>query len=153
MTATDTQPPPFVETVDTRFLETLLGYNVRRASLSIIGVFMKRMAVYDLRAVDFSVLLLTAHNAGITSRQLCATLNVMPPNLVGMVNNLEKRGLVVRRPHPRDGRADGLHLTDSGRELMKSAEETAVNLELEAAANLTARERKTLIQLLKKIYL
>jgi hypothetical protein len=46
----------FVEEVDTRYLEALIGYNSRRASLAIIGVFLERMAKYDLRPVDFSVL-------------------------------------------------------------------------------------------------
>ena len=47
---------PHVDKVNTRYLETLLGYNARRAALAIIGVFLERMAVYDLRPVDFSVL-------------------------------------------------------------------------------------------------
>jgi hypothetical protein len=108
----DAKPPhPYVDKVNTRYLETLLGYNARRAALAVIGVFLERMAVYDLRPVDFSVLSLVTHNPGITSRQLCAALNILAPNLVGMVNALEKRGLIVRQPHPLDGRAMGLHLT------------------------------------------
>ena len=58
------------DTLDTTFLESLLGYNARRAALTIIEVFLDRMAVYGLRTVDFSTLSLVAHNPGITSRQL-----------------------------------------------------------------------------------
>ncbi len=145
--------PPSVEQVDTSFLESLMGYNTRRASLAIIGLFLQRMAVYGLRPVDFSVLSLITHNAGITSRQLCAALNVLPPNLVGIINTLEKRGLISRRPHPRDRRAGGLHLTPAGEALMRDAEKTAVKLEAEATARLTAAERKTLMRLLQKVYL
>ena len=93
------------------------------------------------------------HNPGITSRQLCATLNIQPPNLVGMVNQLQARELILRRPHPRDGRAMGLHLTPEGRKMMKQAEVTAFELEEAATARLSAAERKTLMQLLQKIYL
>lgn len=143
---------PWVDQVDTRYLESLLGYNARRASLAVIGRFMERMAPYDLRPVDFSVLSLVAHNPGITSRQLCATLGILPPNLVGLVTALEKRDLVTRLPHPRDGRAMGLHLTPAGRTLVQSAEQTAAQLEAEAASALTAAEQKTLIRLLKKVY-
>ena len=64
--------------LDTRYLETLLGYNTRRAALTIIGRFMDNMAVYQLRPVDFSVLSLIGHNPGITSRQLCSALNILP---------------------------------------------------------------------------
>ncbi|MFI5445303.1 MarR family winged helix-turn-helix transcriptional regulator [Polaromonas sp. UC242_47] len=145
--------PPAVETVDTRYLESLLGYNARRAAVVVIESFLERMAVYDLRPVDFSVISLITHNAGITSRQLCAALNIQPPNLVGMINALERRELIQRKPHPRDGRAFGLHLTPSGQKLMRQAEQTAQELESDAAARLSATERKTLLRLLQKIYL
>jgi DNA-binding MarR family transcriptional regulator len=141
-----------VEKIDTSYLETLLGYNARRAALVIIELFLKRMAVYDLRPVDFSVLSLITHNPGISSRQLCSELNILPPNLVGMINTLEKRELVLRKPHPSDGRVIGLHLSELGSKLMKDAEQTAQELETEAASKLTATERKTLMRLLQKIY-
>ena len=141
------------EPIDTRFLETLVGYNARRAALAIIGVFLQRMAPYGLRPVDFSVLSVITHNPGITSRQLCSTLSILPPNLVGLINTLEKRALIERKPHPRDGRAIGLHLTVEGEKLMVAAEKTVAKLESEASARLTATERKTLIRLLQKVYL
>jgi DNA-binding MarR family transcriptional regulator len=141
-----------VDTVDTSYLETLAGYNARRATLAIIGQFMTHMAVYDLRPVDFSVMSLIIHNAGITSRQLCSALGLLPPNLVAIINNLEKRELIERRPHPTDGRAMGLHPSSKGRELMKEAEQTAARLEQDATRQLTAAELKTLLRLLKKIY-
>jgi DNA-binding MarR family transcriptional regulator len=144
--------PTVVDEVDTRFLDGLLGYNARRASLAIIAVFLERMAPYGLRPVDFSVLSLIAHNPGITSRQLCTTLGLLPPNLVGLVQSLEKRGLVARRPHPRDGRALGLHLTPEGDKLVRNAERTAAELEAEMASRLTAAELRTLMKLLKKVY-
>ena len=149
-TATQT---PAVDKVDASYLESLLGYNARRAALAVIEVFLERMAVYGLRPVDFSVLSLIGHNPGITSRQLCTTLGILPPNLVGMINALEKRELIVRRPHPHDGRAMGLHLTQSGQKLMRDAERTATRLETEVADRLSAAEARTLIRLLKKIYL
>lgn len=143
---------PAVETIDTAFLETLIGYNARRAALAVIAVFLERMAPYGLRPVDFSVLSLVAHNPGITSRQLCATLGILPPNLVGMVNALQKRELLSRQPHPRDGRAMGLHLTPRGQKLVRDAEKTAAALETEVGARLTSSELQTLLRLLKKVY-
>jgi DNA-binding MarR family transcriptional regulator len=142
-----------VEKIDTSFLESLMGYNARRAALAIIEVFLERMAVYELRPVDFSVLWIITHNPGITSRQLCGTLSILPPNLVGMINGFERRGLIARQPHPRDGRAMGLHPTPAGRKLVREAERTAAELETDVTARLTPAERKTLMRLLQKIYL
>jgi len=148
----ETPAPLAVDEIDTGYLESLVGYNARRAALALIDVFLARMAVYELRPVDFSVLSLVHHNPGITSRQLCSTLGILPPNLVGMVNAMQARGLVVRAPHPRDRRAMGLHLTEAGRMLMRKAERTAAELEAEGTSRLTPAENRTLIRLLQKIY-
>jgi len=151
--ATTAPAPAAVGEIDTRYLETLIGYNARRAALSVIGLFLQRMAVYGLKPVDFSVLSLITHNPGITSAQLCSALNILPPNLVGIINALARRSLIGRQPHPRDGRAQGLHLTDAGHALMVEAEQTASDLEIEATGRLSAAERQTLIRLLRKVYL
>ncbi len=141
------------ERLDNGFLETLVGYNARRAWSQISAVFSERMAPYGLKQVDFSVLSLLAHNPGATSRQLCATLDILPPNLVNLIAALDSRGLIERRPHPRDGRAVGLYLTEAGEKLTREAEQAVVELELEASAKLSARDRETLIRLLQKLYL
>jgi DNA-binding MarR family transcriptional regulator len=139
--------------IDTRYLETLLGYNTRRASLTIISRFIERMADFDLRPVDFSVLSLIGHNPGITARELCNALNILPPNMVGFLKAFEKRELIDRTPHPTDGRAMGLTLTPKGQQLMQQAEVAAVESDASAAHQLSAAEQKTLMRLLKKIYI
>lgn len=137
---------------DTSYLESLLGYNARRAALAVIGVFLQRMAPFGLRPVDFSVLTLIAHNPGITSRQLCAALDILPPNLVGMIKSLDQRGLIERRAHPTDRRAQGLHLSPTGKKLQKTAQATATQLESDVASRLSADELNTLKSLLRKVY-
>lgn len=138
--------------IDTSYLETLLGYNARRAALTVIALFLRRMAPYDLRPVDFSVLTVIAHNPGVTSRQICAALDILPPNLVGMIKALHKRGLIERQPHPTDRRAQGLHLTPAGQRLHTQAQTTATELEKEATQALSAAELQTLSHLLRKVY-
>lgn len=145
-------PGESVPAVDATFLEGLIGYNARRAALAVISVFLERMAPYGLRVVDFSVLTLIAHNPGITSRQLSGALAILPPNLVGMVRQLEERGLIEKRPHPHDRRAQGLYLTAEGERLQDETQSVVASLETEAVTHLTEQERRTLIGLLRKIY-
>jgi DNA-binding MarR family transcriptional regulator len=142
-----------IEQVDTSYLQTLLGYNARRAALTIIEGFLERMAEFGLRPVDFSVMSVIHHNPGVTSRQLCAALNLLPPNLVGLIQSLEARGLIRRLPHPTDGRAMGLHPTPEGQALMQQAEQAATDLEIDRSSRLSAAQRKTLLELLQKVYL
>jgi DNA-binding MarR family transcriptional regulator len=139
--------------VDGGFLRSLVGYNARRAGVSILGLFKERMQVFDLQPIDFSVLSLIRHNPGITSRAICDELNLMAPNLVRLMARLDERALVQRRPHPTDGRAWGLSLTPEGERLMSQAEPAAAQLEVDATADLNDEERAQLIRLLQRIYL
>ena len=72
---------------------------------------------------------------------------------MGLIQSLEARGLIHRQPHPTDGRAVGLHPTPEGTALMQQAEQAATDLEVARSARLTAAQRKTLLELLQKIYL
>jgi DNA-binding MarR family transcriptional regulator len=137
----------------TEYLETLLGYNASRASHTLVSHFIRGVGSFDLRTVDFSVLSVIGHRPGVTSRQLCQQLNVLPPNMVVLLRQLDKRGLIERQPHPTDRRAVGLRLSASGRALMKQAEQAASAADLEGAGRLSASERKTLARLLQKIYI
>ena len=138
--------------VNAEYLESLLGYNAQRAALVIIELFLQRMALHKLRPVEFSVLSPIAHNSGITSCQLCGALILLPPNLVFMIVTFEKRRLIVKRPHPSDGRANGLHPTPAGEKLIREPVASAKTFVEDATTSLTAAERKTLITLLKKVY-
>ena len=118
-----------VEQVNASFLESLLGYNARRASLSLVG-----------------------SNPGITSRQLCQQLDVLPPNMVGMIDAMMRRGFLERRRHPRDGRAMGLYLTEQGRALVDQAEPQLKASEQASLSHLSAEEQAQLMALLQKLY-
>ena len=137
----------------TAYLETLMGYNASRASHTMVSHFIRGVRAFNLRTVDFSVLSVMAHQPGVTSRQLCQLLNVLPPNMVVLLRDLDKRGLIERTPHPTDGRAMGLSLSTSGKALMKKAEKAASDADAQGTAHLSSAERKTLARLLQKIYL
>ena len=136
----------------TAYLETLVGYNASRASHTMVSHFMRGVRQFDLRTVDFSVLSVMGHQPGVTSRQLCQLLNVLPPNMVVLLRDLDKRGLIERTPHPSDRRAVGLSLSAHGKAMMKQAEKAASAADLQGTAHLSAAERKTLARLLQKMY-
>jgi DNA-binding MarR family transcriptional regulator len=138
--------------VDTSYLESLLGYNCRRAALSIIDRFFDRMAAFGLRPVDFSVLSVTMHNPGVTSRQICGAIGILSPNLVRIIQSLDERGLISRKTDENDKRAIGLYLTAAGKKLMREAEKSASELEDEASAALSTHERAQLISMLQRVY-
>lgn len=143
---------PSEGSINTEFLQSLVGFNARMASLHLIDTFMHAVAEHGLRVVDFSILSVVGHNAGITSSQLCACLNLLPPNLVAKVRSLEKKGWLQRQPHPLDGRAHGLHLTEAGQTLIAQAEAEVQDGEAKALAHLSSKEQTQLRQLLRRVY-
>ena len=50
--------------------------------------------------------------------ELAAQERVQPPSMTRIVNSLEARGYVLRRPDPRDHRQCLVALTDSGRQVL-----------------------------------
>ena len=57
-----------------------------------------------------------------TQRDLAERLSADPPYVTLMVDDLEKRRLVRRKPHPTDRRAKLVELTSSGREAAARAD-------------------------------
>ena len=137
--------------IDTSELEGLVGYNARRVSLTMSEAFEQGMAALQLKPLEFSVLSVITGNPGVTSRQLCRCLSILPPNLVGMIDVLQLRGLVARRSDPEDRRAVGLHVTSAGEALMREAARVARRLDAEVAQSLSPLESRTLLRLLRRV--
>ncbi|MGB4059311.1 MAG: MarR family transcriptional regulator [Burkholderiaceae bacterium] len=153
MTPPATEPQAEAPTgIDSSFLKTLLGYNARRAAVAIMALFDERMAALGLKPVEFSVLCLIGRNPGVTPSQLCAELALLPPHLTKMLTRLDKSGLLTRHVLASDKRAVSLGLSASGVAFLAQAEATVAQLEADAASALTAKQQKTLIELLQKIY-
>ena len=55
--------------------------------------------------------------------ELAAELGIDPPNATTVVGDLEKMGLLRRRPHPTDGRAKLVEATRKGKARAKRADE------------------------------
>ena len=145
--------PAKEDPLDQSKLLALVGYNCRQAYLSIMPHFIKRMARYELRPVDYSVITLINANPNLTQKRLSQAINVSPPNLATLLDRLEERGLVMRQRNPNDKRSQTLVLTEEGRSLCKKADKTVFELENEATSMLSDAERAELLRLLQKIFL
>jgi len=54
--------------------------------------------------------------------ELAAMLGTDPPNMTGIVDDLEAQGLVRRRPHPTDRRAKLVEATRKGKDMARRAD-------------------------------
>lgn len=138
--------------INTGALEAFVGYNARRASLVVMGALDVPLAPLNLTPVTFSLLSLVADNPGITARQLCGSLGILPPNIVALLAGLVERGLITRLPHTSDKRAQSLHPTDAGAALRRQAQAVVQGSDNSSTAALSSAERTVLLTLLQKIY-
>jgi DNA-binding MarR family transcriptional regulator len=72
-------------------------------------------AVGDLTFSQLSALTSLQLAGALTPRELADVERVQPPTMTKIVGKLEERGLVVRTPHPTDGRQVILAPTERGR--------------------------------------
>ncbi len=72
----------------------------------------------DLQTNQLSAMAVLLNDGDMLMGELAATEKVQPPSMTRIVNGLEHRGFVARRPDPRDGRQCLVTLTATGREVI-----------------------------------
>ncbi len=138
-----TESPEFGQSVG--FLLSQLGFAVSRR-------FHKLLEDLDIEPRDFGILRLVASVQGLSQNSVAERLQIPPSTMVAVVDNLERRGLVERRPDPHDRRAKSLYLTEGANALIGEATSVAADLEFNGVCkNLDDGERELLIDLLQKI--
>jgi DNA-binding MarR family transcriptional regulator len=88
----------------------ILNRNRKAAVTEVLGISFARTRVLR-RLVDHPL----------TLRELAERLSADPPYVTLMIDDLEDRGLVRRKPHPTDRRAKLVELTPSGRKIAARA--------------------------------
>ncbi len=129
-------------------LPDLLGYRLRLAQQAAFRDF--AASVQGLSPGRVGLLILIDANPGVTQSRLAEAVQRDRSTMVGVVDQLEARGLVERRRGD-DRRTNGLWLTRPGRQLLARALRRIAEHERRIAVRLSAAERNRLLQLLDKI--
>lgn len=113
----------------------------------------RNLAAHGLNRPSFDVLA-TLRRAGppyaLSPGGLMNAMMVTSGTVTNRIDQLEKAGLVVRRPNPEDGRGFLIALTDSGFSAVEQAVTTHVATQTRLVAGLTERERAALDALLQR---
>jgi DNA-binding MarR family transcriptional regulator len=137
--------------LDQSRLTHLVGYAATRASVELKKSFGKHLGPLQLKAVEFSILVLVASNEQVNQKQLGQALDVSPPNLAVTLDRMVERGWVERVRSTEDRRSQMVVLTASGQKLVQRAEKIASTMENETLQVLSAAERLLLLELLLKV--
>jgi DNA-binding MarR family transcriptional regulator len=113
--------------------------------------FQHRLAPIGVEPRTYAVLRALAATDGQSQRQLSARLGIHRNAMVTVIDNLERRGLAKRLPHPNDRRAVAVTLTHNAHHLLPDLDEQGRALEDEISTLLSHHERDTLRALLQRI--
>jgi DNA-binding MarR family transcriptional regulator len=113
--------------------------------------FAERLGVIELTPPDAGILRLLRIAAGLSQQELAAKLQIHPSRLVAILDNLEERGFVERRPNPDDRRLYSLHLTRDGGEALEKIGKVAREHQDALLSVLSTEERGVLAALLLKV--
>ena len=106
------------------------------------------LAPLGLRPRHLVVLTVLRDQGSPTQQALAAALQTDRTNLIGLLNELETDGLILRRRSTEDRRRHFVELTGDGTERLAEAEAALAEAENDVLGALDADQRETLYQLL-----
>jgi DNA-binding MarR family transcriptional regulator len=128
-----------------------VGFLISQLGLASSKSFAQELRPLGIHPGEFALMRYVGSSEGHSQQALAERLAIPPSRMVAKVDALEEAGLIERRPDPTDRRVRALYLTPKGRRLLKRAGEIAVEFESRLCADLDARERDELIDLLQRL--
>ena len=131
-------------------IDSLVGYNLRRAAARQRERFRNVFSSYDIRPVQLTALTIILHNDRLGQSMLGKAMDMQRANVVKLLDELQERGLIERKPLIGDRRAYEVHLTGKGKKLTLELLAVHEKLEADLAESLGCDELKELVKLLRK---
>ncbi|WP_125098618.1 MarR family winged helix-turn-helix transcriptional regulator [Leucobacter chromiireducens] len=128
-----------------------LSFLLARANALSLAAGNAALRPFGLRVRSYPVLALVCDGLRPTQRELADFLRLDPSQVVALIDGLEGRGLLERRPDPRDRRSKVLVATAEGHRLYEAAHAAVLSADGDPAAQLTPAERETLTGLLRRV--
>ncbi len=126
--------------------------SVMRAQQLLLARVDAALKPFALSFARFEVLRLLAFSreGRLPLSSVVARLQVHPTTVTSTADRLVRDGLIVREPHPHDGRAALLALTASGRDLVERAT-TALNADVFAAPGVGSDDAAELVAIVARL--
>lgn len=127
------------------------GYHLRMAQQADYADFAREVGKDGVSPGRFSLLTLLGRNPGITQSALSQAVGLDKSTLTPALDQLVRKGLVLRRKAADDKRSYALSLSPKGHALLSRLTQGVERHEANVAALLTPAEQKQLLVLLKRI--
>lgn len=127
------------------------GHLIRRAHQISVALFMEEVAGADITPVQYGALVAIRTAPGIDATRVSEVIAFDRSTLGNVLERLEDKGYVERRPSTEDRRVKLLYLTDAGEKLLEQVEPAVLNAQARTLAPLTADEARQFMLLLEKV--
>jgi len=139
------------EGLDFTTLDSLLGFQLRRAQLRVFQHFQQSAGKLGITPGQAGILMLINNNPDISQAALARAIGVRRATLGEIIADMETKTWVERHPSPEDKRSYALILSSSGKRFVKKVI-TAIEKHEQAVTNkLTQKEQRELLRLLLKL--
>ncbi|WP_306746350.1 MarR family winged helix-turn-helix transcriptional regulator [Saccharothrix yanglingensis] len=92
----------------------VLGYLLKHATLKLTALTDAALGPLGIDSKDFGALRVLAHREPASQLQVAQTLGIDRTTMVALLDVLERKGIITRRPDPADRRRNVVELTDQG---------------------------------------
>lgn len=127
------------------------GYLFRRMQQIAVSIFIEECRDVDLTPVQYAALVAIRTHPGIDATRLSLVIAFDRSTLGSVIERLETKRYIERRPSAADRRVKSLHLTAIGRSLLQKVMAAVDRAQERMLAPLKPTERKTLMDLLARL--
>jgi MarR family transcriptional regulator, lower aerobic nicotinate degradation pathway regulator len=129
----------------------LPGHNIRRLQQIAVSLFMEHTKEHGVTPVQYAALEEIFKSPNLDQRTLAKAIRFDTSTIGGVIDRLEKRGLVTRNASTTDRRVRLLELTSEGQQVLAAVQPDVLNAQEAIMAPLTATEQSQFVALTKKI--
>jgi DNA-binding MarR family transcriptional regulator len=127
------------------------GHLIRRAQQISTALFTDECGVFDLTSVQYAALCAIEANPDVDATRLSALIAFDRSTIGDVVERLESKGWISRRPSPQDRRIKLLRLSSAGAKLLVQVGPAVVRVQERLLAPLAPRDRATIVRLLAQL--
>jgi MarR family transcriptional regulator, lower aerobic nicotinate degradation pathway regulator len=130
---------------------TAPGYLFRRMQQIAVALFAEECKEYDLTPVQYAAMVAIHTHPGIDATRLSAVIAFDRSTLGSVIERLQTKSLIERRPAPEDKRVKLLYLTKSGVALLRDIKPSVERAQARMLQPLDPADRKKLLALLTQL--
>jgi DNA-binding MarR family transcriptional regulator len=123
-----------------------------RVRIAVLDALDRELAPFDISAAQLIILALLANGEATSAAGLCKGISYDPGAMTRMLDRLEQKGLIRRKPDPDDRRTTKLELTAEGRALYPKLAETKNAVQRQFLRGFDEADLDTLVGLLNRMY-